>query len=137
MRVDHPFGLPAPRMLGQVLGIDLARRDHDRLQFAVDAVAIDIDVGKIEIGPERLQFAEIDQQRGRIPQPEGFKQAPVARNRLQIARSGNRHSAAFDLVERKAVAGELEMVLDIGPLAFELLRFDDDQLEQVGIEPHD
>ena len=121
----HP-GLGALRKLRR----QLARRQHGLAVAVGQPVAIDVHVVELVVEPDLLDLAEGSQQRAVVPEPDIADGVAVVREvtHLEARRGG---IVAFrDAIDAEGHAGEGDVVLEVGPLAIELVRIDVDRMDR-------
>ena len=108
----------------------LARRQH-RLAVAVgQPVAIDVDVVELVVEPDLLDLAEGPKERTVVPEPDVPDGVVVVGQVAHLKARLGRIVAFGNAVDAKGPAGEGDVVLEVGPLASELVRIDIDRMDR-------
>jgi hypothetical protein len=121
--------LPGPGRLGQPVGVDLADRDHHLALVVPDRVAVDVDVGEVVVLGDGLEVADAGPQHLRVPQADVVDRRLVGLQGLGGEVVAGRERLGLDLLQVERFAGGVEVVLDVGPLADQLLGLDPEPLE--------
>src|ERR1700687_4368 len=108
MAVDPGLGV-----FGQQRDVKLARGEHHLGIFAVDPVAIDIDVQKIVVEPDFLELAVGREQRARVPQPDIINGGRVLLERGPRERGCAVELPYVDAVEMVRHAGQRDVSLEV------------------------
>ena len=95
--VDQLFVDPVAAALGQLLDVQLARRQHHLAQRAVDRVAIDVDVGEVVIGADFLELPQRVLQRAPVPEPDVLERRLVVRRDRRPRRSSRPGTARCEI----------------------------------------
>ena len=119
-----------PVAVGQAVGVQLARRQHDLPVLPVDPVAVVVDRHEVVVGPDLLDLREGLQQRLVVPEPDVAERLGVRVDVGAGQRRVARHLALLDAVEREGLARGGDVVLDVRRLARLLVRRDDEALHQ-------
>jgi hypothetical protein len=123
-----------PRPVRQAVGVELASRQHDLPQGAVDPVAIVVDRGEVVVGADLLNLRERLEQRLVVPQAHVLQRRRVAFDVLAAERRIARNRAFLDAVERERPPRRFDVVLDVGRLARLLVRRDDEPLQHRAVD---
>ena len=114
-----------PRRLRHAGGVELPGGHDDLGQLAVDHVAVDVDVGDLVEGPDRLQRQEGTTRRlgRRVPQPDVVEGGLRLGGEVLGGEVDVGHErGVLDLVEPHRGAGGGDVVGDVLPLARQLRR---------------
>ncbi len=128
MRVDELFVDPVPAARGQLLHVQLARRQHHLPKRAVDRVAIDVDVREVVVRADLLELPERVLQRAPVPKPNVLERRLIVRGigRLDGRLRGER--ALGYPVEPVCLSRQLYVVGDVGPFPHQFVRLDDERV---------
>ena len=126
MGVDQLLVDPVAAALGQLLDVQLARRQHHLAHGAVEVVAIDVDVGKVVVSANLLLLAQGVLQRVPVPQADVLQRGLIVGRVGGIDRGLGGKLALGELVQPISLLGELDVVGDVGSLAHQLVRLDDE-----------
>ncbi len=124
--VDQLLVDPVAAALGQLLDVQLARRQHHLAQGAVEVVAVDVDVGKVVVGADLLLLAQGVLQGVPVPQADVLQRGLIVGGVGGIDRGLGGKLTLLELVEPVCLLGELDVVGDVGGLAHQLVGLDDE-----------
>ena len=131
VRIDEALRLP--RLLGQVVAVQLPGAHHDLGLLAVDLVAVDVEL-VLEAEPAEVGLAPAE----RVVDDVGVEQADVAQRRAGLGR-GQRvgrdrvvggEVPVDDVADRVGVPGSRDVARDVRPLPAGLGRLDPEALDE-------
>ena len=121
--------LPGPGRLGQPVGVDLADRDHHLAVVLADLVAVDVDVGEVVVLGDGLEVADARAQHLGVPQADVVERRPVGLEGRRGEVVGGRELLDRHPAQVERLVGGVDVLLDVGPLAGQLLGLDPEPLE--------
>ena len=92
--VDQLFVDPVAAAFGELVDVEFAGGEHDLALFAVDLVAIDVDVGEVVVGTDLLNLAERILERAPVPQADVLESGLVIWRRRRLQRRSPRETRA-------------------------------------------
>ena len=139
MRIDQLCVRPRLRIRLQLLRRHLPRRQQHLPHLAVYLIAIDVGVVKFVVRADELYLPIHAGQRAIIPKAYVVNRLRVAPDYIGVHRGFGGIELLLDAVQRKRVARELDIALDIGRLALKLIRVHRELLYESGpnIRQHD
>lgn len=129
--VDDVAVGPAVAGLAELLDVEFAGGEHDLLEFAVDAVAVDVGVD-VAVGAEGLDLADGVVEGLPVPEADVVEEVAVfigVEGGIEIGPEEFGLGGALELV---GLAGGVHVVLDEGALEGELVGFDVDRVDEAG-----
>ncbi len=126
MGVDELLVDPVAAADGELVDVELALGEHDLAGGAVDAVAVDVDVGEVVVGADLLDLAEGVLERVPVPEADVLERGLVV-----LGVGGVDGGFGGELVLREAVeavggARGFDVVRDVRLFADELVGLDDE-----------
>ena len=124
--VDQLLVDPVAAALRQLLHVEFACGQHHLADRTADLISIDVDIGKVVVGPDLLNLAQRILQRAPVPQPYVVERGLIIRRLHRLDSGVGRKRVRFDAVERVGPPRHLYVVRDEGALAHQLIRCDDE-----------
>ena len=128
-----------PTVAVQAGRVQFARRERNLAVRAIDPVAVIVDADEIVIGADFLQLGKRGQQRFVIPHANVAKGGFILMNVIERQGFDGREAPFLEAIERISLARELNGVGDVRALLVDLIRSDDETLDDLRIKrsPHD
>src|SRR5687768_16723844 len=112
---------------------------HDALPIsclAADNVTIDVDVRKVVVSADRLDLPQCVLERAPVPQPYVVKRFSVVINVDRGSGWLGIKLARLDLIESETASRPFDVVADVGRLALEFIRLNDETLDVGRYQDH-
>ncbi len=115
--------------------VQLARREHGLAQLAIQPVAVVVHRDEVVVGADLLNLRERIEQRRVVPQPYVVHCCAVVFDVGHGELVFLVETAHHDPIQRVGAVGRLDVVIEIGALALELVRRHDEALQHGRVKP--
>ena len=132
--VSEGQSLVHPRPVRQACRVQLARRQHDLTQRAVDAISIVVDRHEIVVGADLLDLTERFEQRLVIPEPDVLERRRVVGDVVARQQRIARERPHLDGFETEGAPRRRDVVLDERRLPHLLVGRDDEPLQHGAVD---
>ena len=122
MGVNELFVDPVATACRQLVDVQLARRKHHLTNRAADLVSVNVDVGKVVVGPNFLNLAQRVLQSARVPQTDIFERGLIIGRVECLNRCFRGKRVRLYAVERKRAPCHLDVMRNVRTLSHQLVR---------------